>query len=391
MRFFAPVFITMTVAVLFVGTMLDLQRQKVTEASVKDVAEKMIIDCLAQNRDRFSGKKDCYFNGFENIAYQHGHPFAFAVLHEVQTQDQDTLSCHLIAHSIGEGAFRKNPGDWETQVDTISQSCTYGAIHGTLEAYAATLKQGFSKELLQRVCQETSPGSCWHILGHLTLLVTQGNLPDALDICSVFKKESQRFSCLTGAFMENITELNLISHEYRKTKQKNTPKRLEELASLCSAHEETQQRACWKEIVHAAPTELRENPEQFFAFCASAKDKKAGLLCKLHAVNILNSKYKYHLPSLKSLCATGGIKDADFEQQCYPYVARTTLLMVPEKLPEVISFCETLQEQFRADCHDATNSFLRSRPANEREKLQEACLILSQQEQEYCKERVELE
>ena len=58
--------------------------------------------------------------------------------------------------------------------------------------------------------------TCVHIIGHVLLVQTKGNVDQAVAICSQIPLNLQK-ECASGIFMENFTRDNLVDHEIAPT------------------------------------------------------------------------------------------------------------------------------------------------------------------------------
>jgi len=382
------ILVGMIITVVLVGFTHDTLRANESpkpSQSPQHAASLAIQLCADENRPQHSSRASCYIKVFEEIGFTHGPEFAFDALAIIQKQDPEALGCHLIAHGIGRGTFAKDSQKWQEHFRSISKGCSYGGAHGVLEAHFTDARQGtLTKEMLPTICGLDAKGDCNHIVGHLALVETAGDIESAIDLCSVLENDRQRFVCFNGVFMENITVLNLIDHGYVSQELKNPAPRLEEFESLCRTYEGEKATACWKEIAHAVVARFRINPGPAFQFCNTAPTKDAQDYCKLHAIDMLNGKTDYDFPSITYMCKLEQSYDPGFEDQCYARMARSALLSTPQLGPRVAELCLSLSSQFQPSCFAQIGAVLYRYLKMEEGVLAELCQKTPQELYHYC-------
>lgn len=311
-------------------------------------AERIYQACLSTGSN-----ENCYTKQFSPLAEARGSGYAFETLFILQQKDSKAIGCHLIAHGIGLGAYQHNPANWQNEIRSINPACSYGAIHGILESYVATLPGGvLPKELVPDICGSNPRADCNHIIGHLILVQTEAKVDKALDICDVFKDEPVQLEhCYTGVFMEYQTALNLISHGLAPQSWLNWPARVPELEKMCRTYESDKAIACWKEIVHAIAVKYKNNATEVFAMCDSAPTDKAAYECKNHSVGIMAAAYDFDYSQTRAICEAKQ-KDPHFTGNCYFMLAASTLSTVntPRTRQETRQFCLSLQMQYQKAC-----------------------------------------
>jgi hypothetical protein len=136
----------------------------------------------------------------------------------------------LAAHFIGEANFEKkqDPGK---AFSSCSPGCIEGCYHGVMEAYLK--KAGNSKDILSRIpelCDSVSNNNvlerqCLHGAGHGILRHQPEALLNAVGLCSYFKTQFAKDTCIGGVLMEYV-DTYLTSSEEELIKQ---------LPELCKA------------------------------------------------------------------------------------------------------------------------------------------------------------
>ena len=298
------------------------------------------------------GKETCYSKQFQQLASQQGPVAAFKILGKLQSIDPSAQGCHLIAHGIGWGTFQGHPQDWQNEIQTMNPSCNYGAIHGVMEGYLASQPDHtLNKQSLPDFCGPTPRADCNHIIGHLTLVETRGNVPQALDLCDTFKNNPTQLDfCYTGVFMEEETALNLVEHGFADNSWLNWPARLPELTKMCLGTSGEKGEACWTELVHVIAASFENNPKQVFDYCSTNPDAVAASRCKRHGIGIMAAASNFNLMQLKSMCDLSQAHDSSFKNDCYVQLAASDLSTIPNDQNKVTEFCNSLEADYQKDC-----------------------------------------
>ena len=297
-------------------------------------------------------KETCYALQLRDVANAKGAEPAFEILFAMQQLDPFALGCHFMAHGIGLGAYARDPEHWQTLIRTMNRACSYGGIHGVLERYIGTFPDGkLTPEVIPEICGEEPIADCNHIVGHLILVMTDGDVSQALNFCKIFRSPDQLSFCATGVFMEFSTALNLIEHKLAPESWKNWPLRVPEIVKLCNSQaEEIFTIVCWEESVHAALEKYHYNAEAIFAFCDDAPIAEARRHCRRHAIGIMAAHYRFNLPAIDSMCKIPSADDPDFEDTCYGYLTSSWSATIPTAGPAIEAFCHTLEAQYQPTC-----------------------------------------
>src|SRR3989344_9098905 len=310
-----------------------------------------IHDYCLKNASLSKGKDNCYAEEFKKLGEQNGDVFSFKVLDSLQRIDPDAIGCHLIAHGIGTGSYKREPENWRILVQNINSSCSYGAPHGVLESYVLTLpEKSLNKDVIPTICGEAPRADCNHIIGHLLLVQTDADVSKALNLCEVFTDPRQNNFCISGVFMEYQTALNLVAHDLVPKSWLNWPPRLGELEKLCRSYSGKYAEGCWEEIVHVALVKFNNDAKTIFDFCSTAQVPNGAKRCKRHSIGIIGASRNFNLASLKSICSLPQKNDPSFEEECYTALVSSALSTIPSIVPEATSFCQSLEKQFQSSC-----------------------------------------
>lgn len=343
-----------------------------------------IKDLCSGKLEVYGSKENCYAQAFNKIGENFGHEVGFEVLENLQKIDKDAAGCHLLAHGLGAGLFKRNPNNWNTLVQNIPTICNYGAIHGVLESYIGSLPdKSMTSELTLSICGDTPRADCNHIVGHLLLVEAEADINKALDKCNVFKDEQQNYFCISGVFMEYQTALNLIEHKLVPQSWQNWTQRLPELEEICRTQKESRVVACWEEIVHAAAVKFSNDPKQVFDFCSSSQSLDGAKKCRVHSIGIMGASRNFDLDVLKSMCLLPQKNDPSFENDCYPALVSSALSTTPKALTDAVKMCRSIKEVFKPDCFSMIGIMSHSGILT-RGDLDKACLLVPSQLKMYC-------
>lgn len=363
---------------------LNFLFQNSEEASVKNISAQ-VKDYCVENATKFKGKENCYSEEFKKLAERNGQEESFKILNNLQAIDPDAIGCHLIAHGIGWGSYKREPDKWRTLVQTMPTICNYGAIHGVVESYILSLPdKSLKREVIPTICGDQPRADCNHIVGHLLLVETEANVDQALNLCGVLVQVEQKRYCISGVFMEFQTALNLVDHDLVPDSWLNWPPRLPELEKLCRSYSGENASGCWEEIVHVAAAAFGNDPKKVFGLCSSAQVKDGAQRCKRHSIGVLGASKNFDLPSLKYFCTISQEDDdPNFEKDCYTNLVSSALSTIPTKVPEAVSFCNGLEIEYQKSCFSMIGGVGSAVPAV-KQMLPDSCNLAPVEYRDYC-------
>ena len=336
-------------ALIILVLILAIGLSSFDEKSAGTVAAEVKGAC--QNVTIGFGKEACYSLELQRVAYFSGPERAFEVLARLQQLDESAKGCHFIAHGIGYGTFDHNPADWRSHVNSIDQSCSYGAVHGIIEKHVDSLPEGkLSREYIPEICGPAPrTPNCNHIVGHLLLVEAQGNISGALELCSVFNdNKTQLKNCKSGVFMEHLIALNLNQHGYSSESFSASGGNYQK---FCRTYHGDDAVACWREITHIALMQFNYDPKITFDFCNSAQTGEAARECKRHTIGQIATNKDYMIDTLKYMCKLQQPPDdPTFEKDCYGELVANLLYSIPKDKEKAVSFCSSLEPEFRDSC-----------------------------------------
>ena len=352
------IFFVFFVILLILSNKSFFSKKTTLETSLFSNTATNIFNYCRDNEALERGKENCYASQFRKLAEVEGPLFSFNVLSQVQKSDPKAIGCHLIAHGIGKGSYKREPDNWRILIQNMNSSCNYGAIHGVLESHIASLpEKSLKKEVIPSICGETPRADCNHIIGHLLLVQTDANTNKALDLCEVFTDMQQNSFCISGVFMEYQTALNLVDHQLVPESWLNWPSRLGELEKLCRSQKGKYAEGCWEEIVHVALVKFNNDPKKIFDFCSTSQVPSGAKRCKRHAIGIIGASKNFNLSALKSMCSLPQKEDPNFEKECYPALVSSALSTIPTMTKEAELFCKSLEKDFQPSCFSMLKNF----------------------------------
>jgi hypothetical protein len=370
---FVVSFIFSVVASGWINSEKSTQIQVKAPASMDQIAHEL-MDICSSSESHEQLKERCYTEEFKKITLKENSNFAFAVLSELQNHDPDTKDCHLIAHSIGWGIYESSQENVSEQLPKISSNCGYGATMGFVELYISDIKKKDESviDALLAICDARSTTFCNHIVGHIVLVETKNNVPEALSICDKYVEVLRKQGCAGGVFMEHIVGSALTTHGIVPASWRSDVGRFDAIEKLCRSQSSLYANPCWQEISEAAIANYNRNALEVFNFCNTAPTTEAADGCIRRGINIFAAIGKYNLSELKSLCDTPQSSNATFKEDCYARLVEFKLIALTlENATDTIDFCSSLESKFRNSCFSSISSTLIR--ASRLEELQLLC------------------
>jgi hypothetical protein len=157
----------------------------------------------------------CVRQAFANLAYDEGPKVALSRLRAAMSRDMRFENdCHGATHLIGSAVTAR--GDMTTSQALASGDsiCASGYYHGILEHAFQGVPRTAIPELARGLCVDARrqggldhAEECLHGVGHGVMVISQYDLPSALETCEALEPQDVGF-CTGGVFMENYTTLS---------------------------------------------------------------------------------------------------------------------------------------------------------------------------------------
>lgn len=312
----------LTTGVIFLLTVILFpvkNRSDIKEQESKS-AQRIYDDCSRIKIDPdFQPRLNCYVEKFTDLARGKDLDYFKAVFSKMKKDDHILVNCHTVAHAVSSVEVAKNPESWLKVATSFSPSeCGGGFIHGALEGYYSATNKPFSpdKNLMDLTCSqfknEGGKDLCYHVMGHLLLVNTSGNVDSALATCSL--DDTYKYLCFRGVFMENVLRDNLTVHGVSILLSLDESG-AQEARNTCNSYTGDVSRACWTEIVHFFLLLYKHNPDVVFAACNKAPDDSLRKACSIHGLGWLNTATKFDVGRAHDICTLNHFV-VDFEQEC---------------------------------------------------------------------------
>ena len=312
-------------------------------------------------------KLACFAEEMQKVAYDFGQEYSLKVLFALQEKDPEAKNCHFIAHGIGWGVYKKNPGDWQNLIAGSSGQCSYGEQMGIIEQYTQTLKEGqLTKKDVPNLCGPHPRADCNHAVGHMMLVQTRDDLPKAIDLCDGLTESDQRFICYHGMVMEHMIGGNLIEHGIRPESMSNWAQRLPDDIKFCGTLSGMLQTACWREIVHPAYFYFNKQAKPILDLCEQAPSEDAKKFCKIHMIPEIAGGSSYDLSYLKNMCEAEAGRDPGFTHECLLQNPAIKLSFVALRdAQDVVPYCSALDPSLRAECFNRIGNSIQQMPVEQ--------------------------
>jgi hypothetical protein len=307
-----------------------------------------------------SYRNKCYSDQFYILTKKENLSHAVDTLNHLQEKDpQNTRGCHFIAHKITQAETEKNPDDWKGVLKNLSPYlCSGGYIHGAIEVHLANNPSfRLNSESILDICRRVSDQenfvdqSCTHIMGHLILVQSEGEIPKALEDCHEIPDEHSRFECFSGTFMENLTSENLIAHGLRTNPPLWNLEYMKEIENLCRKYTGLLAKACWKEIAHLYVTVNRDDPLKIYSACKTSQNKEFIDECYLYSVGIMTNNSSFNEADLLNVCHQFAESDPIFGK-CMWGMIDAMLMSSPNSTNRPISLCNRTFSTYKQKCFE---------------------------------------
>lgn len=130
-------------------------------------------------------------------------------------------ACHSEAHDLGKVIYARTKNIGQS-LKICADRCFSGCMHGVLMEAFTRVQRGEQsgdlqfrtlKPVINHLCRENrdmtasySPGDCAHGIGHALMYIAAYDIPKAIDGCNELKETAMKYYCVTGAYMEYVTE-----------------------------------------------------------------------------------------------------------------------------------------------------------------------------------------
>lgn len=268
---------------------------------IKDVTKNILDQCF----DLVGGKKtDCYKQSLVSLTKKYGISTSESILYTLQDTDATLRSCHVIAHYMSREAYERKPSDFYNLVDTLNvNSCGGGFLHGTLESYLGHGQSGdLTNAIVEDICGRGKDimrqTGCAHLMGHIALINTYGNVKDALPLCESLRYQ-WHYMCYDGLFMEDHQKLALVEHGIMNMPEQNKDY-IDKMESDCAKYNGVPLKACWKEMAEMYAHIYGYDPYRIWKECSKAPNNDLLNECYLKGAELM-AMYPYYFDSAERI------------------------------------------------------------------------------------------
>ena len=330
----------------------ELVKDEKFSPEVRKSANQLLAACRKNGGGEF-----CYANQFGLLTKATSLKHAIDTLYAVQSVDTVARGCHLISHSISIAETEKDPSIWKEIIAEVPPDvCTGGFVHGVLEARMIVDKNfTIDANTVPEVCAIVDKNTggrgkdqdCSHIMGHLLMVETGGDIKTASAVCDSIPQNLQ-YECQSGVFMENETRENLISHKLKERLFWNE-EATKAQEDICRQYTGTAAKGCWREVVHMYAFIAKDDPLAVYRRCSAAPEKGIVDDCYLHGVGIMAVSFRFDQSNFGKFC-TPYTNEKGLYYQCMSITIGSLLTSTPEFSDRAIAFCNAVAEESKYDC-----------------------------------------
>jgi hypothetical protein len=268
-------------------------------------------------------QEQCFARELEKEAILYGSDEAISVLTGLRARGVSEYSCHFVAHGIGWGLYKRDPAGWRDAAIADTGECNYGVFHGILEYYVAQLpRDARVPEQIASICSHKPNTDCQHAVGHVFLVMQQGDRERALADCDTYQVSFERLRCYSGLFMEVMTGFMLVEHKLADASYLQWRDKMGEFEAMCRQYAGDRAVMCWQAITHPATAVFVGSPKRVFGLCDTAPFDRAKEECIARAVSLMTVQANFDAERVRSVCSVYP-EDAEFIKKCYQYIEET--------------------------------------------------------------------
>ena len=290
-------------------------------------------------------------------------------------QSRMNVDCHQRAHEAGRMAYELFGA---LAFSLAGHECHAGGYHGATEALFRDRGTTNLHSDVGVLCGNTPNRffrhQCVHGVGHGLMAWTSYELIDTLELCDRLDDGTDKRSCYSGAFMENIVgglagtmghftdylsddphfPCNILDERYVPSCYFYQSSRMvqlsggdfEQVAADCAAAPSTSHYVCFQSMGRDVGGATRGNPELAIKLCSHASDAANRVHCLAGAVQDSFWDASGADDALK-LCSL--LDGAEGQRRCYTTIV-SRALQIYESTADRESFCGQIPEAHRAGC-----------------------------------------
>lgn len=298
---------------------------------------------------------ECYKSELVGLTREKGLRFGEIALSFLQDIDPESRNCHVLAHFMAREAIKRDPSQWKILLDSINVgACGSGFLHGILEARIGidpSLK--VDAALAEEICgignDAYKKRMCFHFMGHVFLVDTEGDISAALPQCRRVSIFQFRYECFDGLFMEDHQKLALAEHGSAPLPD-ITQSYVEKLSSECRKYSREEGQACWQEMGEIYAKLYSYNPSKVYEGCGKAPTGVERQSCYLKGVVVMAVYTGFDTEiALREICAPYSGKNETYRSCIYTALS-SFMFYSPKYIDRGIILCASLIADHQQDC-----------------------------------------
>jgi hypothetical protein len=363
---------------LYKNNKINLTKEK-TELT----AESIKNTCAEQNIHQ---KNNCYTTELQKVVRTYGLATGEATLLILQEKEPFTRSCHVISHNMSNEAYKRNPRDFYTLINSVNVNiCSSGFLHGVLEAYTANNPEteadgAFIDDICGRGNNPYRNRTCIHFIGHVLLVNAFGNLSEALEGCRSVRPEWQ-FNCYDGIFMEDHQKVILSQHNMFPLPTLDEAY-FNKIEGVCLTKTGIIGKACWTEMAEMYAHAYGYIPDIIFKNCSKAQTDEFDRDCYSKGVIAMAIYPGFDTTEkLKSLCSF--YKEATVYDSCTQTLLSSLIYNSPKFTTRGVTLCSSFTSTYTEQCFKYLGTRLHS-VIPERDLRSPYCALIPDMYRSHC-------
>jgi hypothetical protein len=338
----------------------QLELKLFAEKDPRAAAQEIFDTCFREKKD------PCYKKEFGELTKDEGIFFAQKVVYALQEFDPRMRHCHVLSHEVARIATLEDPSEWKKLLDKVDlNQCGGGFFHGVLEAHTGSDPSfKITPETIVGICKgersdenEFRVRTCAHILGHLTMIETEGKVEPALPICDALS-DTLAYECYNGVFMEDSFKTSLAVHGLAKLPVRDKP-RLDRQRARCFKYTGEAAAACWTDMAEIFIEYHDYQAPITYKLCNEAPEQRSRESCYRKAVTLMAVSPPYDkVERLVSPCKPFLNNNEKFAM-CYHSMISGMLFYSPNFADRAIKLCSNIPEHHRQGCFYKVGTLLK--------------------------------
>lgn len=321
-------------------------------------------------------RSKCYETNFVELTKNRGLFSAEHTLYALQELDPKMRHCHILSHKIANTATRQNPSKWKELMEKVTvDTCGGGFLHGILEAHVGyepdfTITPQFINEICVTGKISSKDRSCAHMMGHLTLLQTEGEIEPALKICAEID-EPFLLECYNGVFMEESFKPALIEHGLAQIPVRDE-KRMIVQTERCLKYQDLPATACWMDMAEIFAELYNYDPLKTHKACSRAPGQQQQEYCYNKAVTIMTISPRFDNKDLLISVCRPYTDDAVKYRRCLTTMINGLMHYSPNFTNRGVALCSNIEGSYQEFCFKTLGEKLKVN-VDSQTKRQELC------------------